>query len=342
MSAPDRSMRTNMVLRGAATICLGLSAFATSAQEVVRYIHTDALGSPVAESDESGAVVARFVYEPYGANIGSAPEDSPGFTGHVSDKETGLTYMQQRYYDPVVGLFLSSDPVTASASPVSMFNRYRYANSNPYRFYDPDGRCTGSRMANGDGTCKSTGEFTTQASSATSLDARNVDKVFTHSSVSTMGGEATASAFPGETRTALKKFLGSGVGGAIGRRAVQSGEKIDLEQILPSSGYPPVFSAGYAGNNIVTYSLQWREFLKSNKLGREFSGAGLDVLLAHEIGHTPMAGATFGYSAATSNADADEFNAVRFLENPYRQYLGMPLRTHYSGLSVPDPLVGGN
>jgi hypothetical protein len=30
--------------------------------------------------------------------------------------------------------------VTAYSSPVAMFNRYRYANSNPYRFTDPDGR----------------------------------------------------------------------------------------------------------------------------------------------------------------------------------------------------------
>lgn len=48
--------------------------------------------------------------------------------------------MQQRYYDPQLGVLLSVDPVTAYSSPVAMFNRYRYANSNPYRFTDPDGR----------------------------------------------------------------------------------------------------------------------------------------------------------------------------------------------------------
>ena len=48
--------------------------------------------------------------------------------------------MQQRYYDPTVGRFLSVDPVTALSSPVGMFNRYKYAANNPYRFVDPDGR----------------------------------------------------------------------------------------------------------------------------------------------------------------------------------------------------------
>jgi uncharacterized protein RhaS with RHS repeats len=48
--------------------------------------------------------------------------------------------MQQRYYDPGIGTFLSVDPVTAYEDPIGMFNRYKYANNNPYRFTDPDGR----------------------------------------------------------------------------------------------------------------------------------------------------------------------------------------------------------
>lgn len=61
----------------------------------------------------------------------------PGFTGHVADAETGLSYLQARYYDPYAGRFLAVDPVEASAGS---FNRYWYANNNPYRFVDPDGR----------------------------------------------------------------------------------------------------------------------------------------------------------------------------------------------------------
>lgn len=53
---------------------------------------------------------------------------------------TGLTYMQQRYYDPQIGRFLSVDPVTAYEKPGQNFNRYWYANVNPYKFSDPDGR----------------------------------------------------------------------------------------------------------------------------------------------------------------------------------------------------------
>lgn len=106
---------------------------------VTTYLHTDALGSIVASSDQSRQVVERTHYEPYGAPIGKVIE-GPAYTGHVMDGITGLSYMQQRYMDPQLGAFLSVDPVTAYQKPVDQFNRYRYANGNPYKFTDPDGR----------------------------------------------------------------------------------------------------------------------------------------------------------------------------------------------------------
>ncbi|MHC9086256.1 RHS repeat domain-containing protein [Luteimonas sp. RIT-PG2_3] len=111
-----------------------------SGAAVVKYQHTDALGSPVAITDASRVVVERSEYEPYGRVGNRAARDGVGYTGHVEDAATGLTYMQQRYYDPQIGLFLSVDPVTAYSNPVGQFHRYRYANNNPYKFVDPDGR----------------------------------------------------------------------------------------------------------------------------------------------------------------------------------------------------------
>lgn len=67
-------------------------------------------------------------------------KDGPGYTGHVQDAATGLTYMQQRYYDPTIGRFLSVDPVNANSGTGANFNRYWYANNSPYKFTDPDGR----------------------------------------------------------------------------------------------------------------------------------------------------------------------------------------------------------
>ncbi|GAB3468147.1 hypothetical protein GCM10027321_36270 [Massilia terrae] len=105
----------------------------------VTYIHTDALGSPVARTDASGNLISRTTYEPYGYVSSGATPDI-GFTGHVNDADTGLTYMQQRYYDPVAGRFLSIDPVTTDANTGDGFNRFGYARQNPFGYVDPDGR----------------------------------------------------------------------------------------------------------------------------------------------------------------------------------------------------------
>ncbi|QDZ36132.1 RHS repeat-associated core domain-containing protein (plasmid) [Klebsiella pneumoniae] len=88
--------------------------------------------------------ITRYIYlgKELIAKTGSsaALEDKPGYTGHLEDRDIGLTYMQQRYYDSVIGRFYSNDPVGFSADKPMMFNRYAYANNNPYKYTDPDGQ----------------------------------------------------------------------------------------------------------------------------------------------------------------------------------------------------------
>lgn len=90
--------------------------------------------------DEQRTVVKRNSYAPFGETFAPTVIDGTGYTGHVTDQATGLTYMQARYYDPQIGRFLSTDPVPTNANTGSNFNSYWYANNNPYRFTDPDGR----------------------------------------------------------------------------------------------------------------------------------------------------------------------------------------------------------
>ncbi|HEY0506356.1 MAG TPA: RHS repeat-associated core domain-containing protein [Lysobacter sp.] len=111
-----------------------------ASDHVLKFQHTDALGSPVATTDGDRNVLERGEYAPFGTLLNRSISDGPGYTGHVMDAATGLTYMQQRYYDPAIGRFLSVDPVTANSGTGVNFNRYWYANNNPYKFTDPDGR----------------------------------------------------------------------------------------------------------------------------------------------------------------------------------------------------------
>jgi RHS repeat-associated protein len=97
-------------------------------------------GSKLVAKEGTGVVSSGdsiMNYKPFGDSIES-PKDEVGYTGHKFDTDLGLSYMQARYYDPVIGRFYSNDP--KGFSNVHNFNRYTYANNNPYRYVDPDGR----------------------------------------------------------------------------------------------------------------------------------------------------------------------------------------------------------
>jgi len=69
----------------------------------------------------------------------------------VVDDGTGLVYLGQRYYDPELRRFMGIDPVGFKATNPASFNRYTYANNNPYKFVDPDGRQAESALYYGSG-----------------------------------------------------------------------------------------------------------------------------------------------------------------------------------------------
>jgi len=115
------------------------------AQDVITYYHDDVTGSPVAGSDVNGNVVWREDYTPYGERRQeqvSGASNRRWFTGHPHEDYTGLTYMGARHYDPMIGRFMSVDPVAPSGENQFSFSRYAYGNNNPFRYIDPDGRET--------------------------------------------------------------------------------------------------------------------------------------------------------------------------------------------------------
>jgi len=106
------------------------------------YYHNDHLGSPVAATNEQGALLWRAHFRPYGErqeNPKDAAYGSVGYTGHIQDADSGMVYAGARYYDPLIGRFMAIDPVGAVASMPGSFNRYAYVQNNPYRFIDPNG-----------------------------------------------------------------------------------------------------------------------------------------------------------------------------------------------------------
>lgn len=138
-SEARRSQNVSYIYLGNSQVATRSVAWSGGAVSV-RYQHTDALGSPVAETDPLRNIVKRNSYAPYGEAYGATVIDGTGYTGHVMDRATGLTYMQQRYYDPGLGRFISVDPKALDKTAASNFATYAYAANDPVGFTDPDGR----------------------------------------------------------------------------------------------------------------------------------------------------------------------------------------------------------
>lgn len=136
-------MKINKSFFGLVAACMVL-LFATSgsAQDLITYYHTDTTGSPIAATDANGNVLWREHFAPYGERLRqdiSPRTNRMWFTGHHHNDDTGLTYAGARHYDPMIGRFTGIDPVGTDPEDQFSFNRYAYANNNPYRYVDPNG-----------------------------------------------------------------------------------------------------------------------------------------------------------------------------------------------------------
>ena len=114
-----------------------------AAAAVVSYLHNDLLGSPILSTNAAGATLWKETYQPYGAphvkSVGKVGRQT-GYLGKPYEEATGLSYLGARYYNPMLGRFLSIDPVGIVPSNIHSPNRYAYANNNPLTYKDPRGQ----------------------------------------------------------------------------------------------------------------------------------------------------------------------------------------------------------
>ena len=112
-----------------------------------RYMHKDALSSIDTITNESGVVIQRLAYDPFGKKIvqswindeSRSPLVKRGYTGHEHIEEFELIHMKGRVYDPVTGRLLSGDPNIPYPFVTQSFNRYSYVKNNPLIYTDPSG-----------------------------------------------------------------------------------------------------------------------------------------------------------------------------------------------------------
>ncbi|MDO8301793.1 MAG: RHS repeat-associated core domain-containing protein [Sedimentisphaerales bacterium] len=117
----------------------------TGTQAGTYYYHFDGLGSVVALTDSSGAIVEKYRYDVFGNTTILSPSDQTRttsnyanrfmFTGREYDTETDNYSYRARYYRPSLGRFLQTDPIRYKDGQ----NFYVYVKNNPIMAVDPFG-----------------------------------------------------------------------------------------------------------------------------------------------------------------------------------------------------------
>ena len=100
----------------------------------------------IALIDENGTEVVRYEYDAWGNPIsttgtlaGTIGKRNPfRYRGYYWDEETGMYYLESRYYDPEIRRFISADNVVITS--LAGTNLYMYCGNNPVNMTDPSGK----------------------------------------------------------------------------------------------------------------------------------------------------------------------------------------------------------
>ena len=101
----------------------------------------------------SGKLVARYIYDTWGSTLSVIDSNGKAITdplhianinpiryrGYYYDAETGLYYLQSRYYDTVTKRFVNSDELLGLNGSEARYNLFAYCGNNPANSIDSTG-----------------------------------------------------------------------------------------------------------------------------------------------------------------------------------------------------------
>lgn len=117
------------------------------------YLHRDGLSSVRAITSAAGAKIEAALYKPFGEQSewvlpGNAAPETKGWIGERYDADAGLQYLNARYHDPDLSLFLQPDWFEVTKDGVGT-NRFSYSFNDPVNGFDPNGNETCNADGNG-------------------------------------------------------------------------------------------------------------------------------------------------------------------------------------------------
>ncbi|MCI6005708.1 MAG: RHS repeat-associated core domain-containing protein, partial [Blautia sp.] len=179
----------------------------------------------IAMIDSKGNEVVRYTYDSWGRvmSITGSMKDSLGernpfrYRGYYYDTETGLYYLKNRYYDPEIRRFISTDSIDVLEVQNDLYdkNLYAYCDNNPVMRHDLTGNIWGFVLSLGIGALSG-------ALAVTKIEV--VGQVVGNAAIS-MGSYAISE---GENAT-VQGLIGSGVIGAAGGFVGGSGLNLDRQ-----------------------------------------------------------------------------------------------------------------
>jgi len=98
-------------------------------------------GDVTALLNSTGSVLTTYYYDAFGNLLETTGEASNPFryAGYQYDEETGVYYLNARYYDPKIARFLTEDTYRGDPNDPLSLNLYTYCNSEPMMYTDPSG-----------------------------------------------------------------------------------------------------------------------------------------------------------------------------------------------------------
>ena len=219
-----------------------------------------------------GTLIATYQYDPWGKPKGI--KDASGKTiaqtanhvatynpfryrGYRYDGDTGLYYLQSRYYDPVSCRFVNADGYASTGQGQIGCNMFVYCNNNPGNYSDPTGnRAMGpSYMIVNDGGSSSTGTGSTSTSrnSSTAIVESLDSELMSHYSDATGG-------------------VDFGLCCAIG--AAGAAEEVDIASLIGKLGTYNELRAEAAGTGLQVHHLIEKRFMAIEEIKEMFGTSG--------------------------------------------------------------------
>ena len=110
------------------------------------YYRKNLQGDIINITDSTGAKVVTYTYNAWGkiismtGNMELAVNNPFRYRGYYYDEESGLYYLNSRYYDPQTGRFINADSYVSTGQGITGTNMFAYCANDPVNLIDEDGQ----------------------------------------------------------------------------------------------------------------------------------------------------------------------------------------------------------